>query len=258
MRANSRTIKRVVAVGTIAVASLGLAGMASAHSTLRPHKAHRWHHGHMSQALYVSNSDASAVTAADRGSRVKRSTYQRPHWSGGRGCSSATYTTIGAAVSCREHGGHDHRLPGKLPRGRGDSGRKPLTLEGVGNPIINAMNLDNGVQILASDSTVEGFTIGYATGEGILVGSQPAPGRHRLRRDDPRQHRDRQRPRQPHGGSISTRATHSATCRRRGRATAARGSIFSRPTTRPIVGNDITANSGGILITTRTARPMAT
>jgi parallel beta-helix repeat protein len=49
---------------------------------------------------------------------------------------------------------------------------KAITLTGQ-NATIDATGLDNGVQVLASDVTVQGFTVENAIGEGILVGQTP-------------------------------------------------------------------------------------
>jgi len=89
-------------------------------------------------------------------------------------CWPSGFSTIGAAVASARAGdvvrvcGGTYREDVVLPPS------KPLTLQGVGNPVIDAAGLDNGVTVLASNSVVEGFTVEQAIGEGILV--QGAPG----------------------------------------------------------------------------------
>lgn len=249
MRAHSRSLKSVVAVGTIALASLGLADAAAAHSISRPHKTHRRHEAHLPQVLYVSNSAASgAAAAAKHGQRAASSRHRRPQWSKGPGCSSATYTTIGAAVAAASPQATIVVCPGSYPEDVVIPASKPLTLKGVGNPIINAMNLANGLQILASNSTVEGFTIGYATGEGILVGSQPGLGgtvSGVTVRDNTVIDNDRGN---PTGGSISNSSYGQCNVSAAGPGDCGEGVHLLSADHTTVVGNDITANSGGILI----------
>jgi hypothetical protein len=233
MHAYSRNMKVVLALGTIAVASLFWVGVTSAHSVSRPHKQHRRHEARPPQVLYVSNSTLTGVTvAADRRSRGARARHQQHHSPNGRGCSSAAYTTIGAAVAAASPRATIIVCPGSYSEDVVIPTGKPLTLKGVGNPIINALNLTNGLQILASDSTVEGFTIGYATGEGILVGAQPGLGGTvygATIRNNTVIANDRGN---PTGGSITNSSYGQCNASPAGPGDCGEGSISSLPTTR--------------------------
>ncbi len=226
MRTYSRTMKGILALGTIAVASLAWAGVTSAHSVSRPHHVHRHHQGHLPQVLYVSNSSASQ----------------------GRGCSSTAYTTIGAAVAAASPGATIIVCPGSYQEDVVIPAGKPLTLKGIEDPIINALNLDNGVQILASNSTVEGFTIGYATGEGILVGALPGAGgtvSGVTIRGNTVIENDRGN---PTGGSISDSSYAQCNVSAAGPGDCGEGVHLLSADDTTVAGNRITANSGGILI----------
>ena len=95
-------------------------------------------------------------------------------------CSGAAYTTIGAAVTAAEAPGNKATTvvvcSGTYLEDVVIAGTNAITLEGAGNPVINAVGLTNGVQVLGSGTTVDGLTVEYATGEGILVGSTPGAG----------------------------------------------------------------------------------
>ncbi len=83
------------------------------------------------------------------------------------------FSTIGAAVSAATPGDTIQICPGTYDEDVVIPPGKPLTLEGIGHPTINAAGLDNGVQVLASGSTVTGLTVTNAIGEGILVMGAP-------------------------------------------------------------------------------------
>jgi parallel beta-helix repeat protein len=86
------------------------------------------------------------------------------------GCGHNSYPTIGAAVAAAPSGATILVCPGTYPGGVVVS--KTLSIVGLGHPVINATGQDNGVQVLASGSRIQGFTIKNAIGEGILVGSE--------------------------------------------------------------------------------------
>ena len=90
-------------------------------------------------------------------------------------CWPSGFSTIGAAVASARAGDVVRVCGGTYHEDVVLPPSKPLTLEGVGDPVIDASGLDNGVTVLASNSVVEGFTVEQAIGEGILV--QGAPGR---------------------------------------------------------------------------------
>ncbi len=94
-------------------------------------------------------------------------------------CDGAAYTTIGAAVAAAEAPGAKATTvvvcSGTYLEDVVIAGSNAITVDGAGNPVINALGLTNGVQVLGSGTTVDGLTVEYATGEGILVGSPTAP-----------------------------------------------------------------------------------
>jgi hypothetical protein len=90
-------------------------------------------------------------------------------------CSTASYTTISAAVAAAAPGSHIVVCPGTYDEGVQID--KPLVLSGI-DAVIDAASASfgNGVQIVGpggSGSTVEGFKIEQAEFEGILVGTAP-------------------------------------------------------------------------------------
>jgi hypothetical protein len=248
MRTYSRTMKGILTLGMIAVASLAWAAITSAHSIPRPHKAHPRHQTGLPQLLYVSDSAASGTAAADTELRKGHSRHQRHQSPANRGCSSAAYTTIGAAVAAAGPRATIIVCAGSYPEDVVIPAGKPLTLQGVGNPIINAMNLVNGVQVLASNTTVEGFTIGYATGEGILVGALPGVGgtvSGVTIRNNTVIANDRGN---PTGGAITTSSYGQCNASAAGPGDCGEGVHLLSADNTTVVGNDITANSGGVLI----------
>jgi parallel beta-helix repeat protein len=110
------------------------------------------------RTLLVFNHDARSASAHD-GAK-------------GSGCGNAAYSTIGAAVAAASPGDTIKVCPGTYPEDVAVD--KALTLTGQ-NATIDATGKDNGVQVLASGVTVQGFTVMNAIGEGILVGQTPLP-----------------------------------------------------------------------------------
>ncbi len=92
------------------------------------------------------------------------------------GCASAAYSTIGAAVAAAANGQTIVVCPGTYTEDVVLPSTKTLTLRGLGDPVIDATGFNNGFQVLSSGSTVQGFTVEHATGEGILVGALPGQG----------------------------------------------------------------------------------
>jgi Periplasmic copper-binding protein (NosD) len=86
------------------------------------------------------------------------------------GCGHGSYPTVGAAVSAAASGATIIVCPGTYPGGVVVS--TTVSVVGLGHPVINATGDDNGVQVLASGSRIQGLTVENATGEGILVGSE--------------------------------------------------------------------------------------
>lgn len=110
------------------------------------------------RTLYVFNHNTQSASAHDNGK--------------GAGCGNAAYSTIGAAVAAASAGDTVKVCPGTYAEDVVVG--KALTLTGQ-NATIDASGLDNGVQVLASGVTVQGFTVENAIGEGILVGQTPLP-----------------------------------------------------------------------------------
>jgi len=110
------------------------------------------------RTLLVFNHDARSASAHD-GAK-------------GSGCGNAAYSTIGAAVAAASPGDTIKVCPCTYPEDVAVD--KALTLTGQ-NATIDATGKDNGVQVLASGVTVQGFTVMNAIGEGILVGQTPLP-----------------------------------------------------------------------------------
>jgi parallel beta-helix repeat protein len=84
------------------------------------------------------------------------------------GCSSATYTTINAAVAAAAPGGRIVVCPGTYQEDV--TVTKPLSIEGL-HATVDATNQTNGFTLpsAAAGSKVEGFTIENAVGEGVLA-----------------------------------------------------------------------------------------
>ncbi len=124
---------------------------------------------------------------------------------------------------------------------------KPLSIVGVGNPVIDATGFDNGVQVLASGSQVRGLTVEHATGEGILVQGVPGTpidgvtvsGNTVVRNDQ--------------GNTTGAPQTNSPYQECNGSAQApgdcGEGIHLMVAEHSSVVGNDVSDNSGGILLT---------
>jgi parallel beta-helix repeat protein len=109
----------------------------------------------------------AAATAAQ--AKTADTIYVSAHASGhgtDRGCGSAAYRSINAAVTAVADGGRVIVCGGTYHENV--TVTKPLTLEGR-SATIDAGNLINGVTVTAGHATVSGFTVQHAIGEGILV-----------------------------------------------------------------------------------------
>jgi nitrous oxidase accessory protein NosD len=96
--------------------------------------------------------------------------YVSPHGSGtaaGKNCGTAAFATIADAVAAAPAGGTVVVCPGTYAEHVLID--KSLTLTGQ-NATIDATHLSNGIQVVASNVTVSGFTVENAQGEGVLVG----------------------------------------------------------------------------------------
>jgi parallel beta-helix repeat protein len=88
---------------------------------------------------------------------------------GDRGCGSAGYSSIQAAVAAARPGGRVVVCGGTYDQDV--TVAKPLSLIGQDHAVIDAAGLINGVLIKAAHVKVSGFTVTGAIGEGILVDS---------------------------------------------------------------------------------------
>jgi parallel beta-helix repeat protein len=111
-----------------------------------------------------------AATAATTTPVAARTLYVAPHGTSGardRGCGSAAFATVAAAVSAAPAGGTVVVCGGTYHEGVKVA--RKVSLVGRGSPVIDAYGEINGLLITASGVTVRGLTISGAIGEGILI-----------------------------------------------------------------------------------------
>jgi polyvinyl alcohol dehydrogenase (cytochrome) len=82
-------------------------------------------------------------------------------------CASAGFTSINAAIQAVADNGTVTVCGGTYQQEADVT--KPVTLTGSGNVTIDASGLLHGIDVLAPNVTVAGFTVEHAIGEGILV-----------------------------------------------------------------------------------------
>ncbi len=162
------------------------------------------------------------------------------------GCGNGSYSTIGAAVGSAVNGETIVVCPGTYPGGVVLS--KSLSIVGIGNPKINATGQNNGVQVLASGSRVQGFTVENALGEGILVGLGSSPVSNVTISGNTVTHNDQGN---PTGAPITTSSypqcdVNPATPTQPG--DCGEGMHLANAFDSTIVGNHVVGNSGGILV----------
>ena len=143
-----RTLQSVAAISLVA----GVIAVAPGLANAAPGQG-----GAPGQTLFVFNHNMQSASAHGHGN--------------GSGCGNARYSTIGAAVAAANSGDTVMVCPGIYDEDVVVN--KTLTLIGQ-NATIDATGFDNGVQVLASHSAVEGLVVENAIGEGILV--QGIPG----------------------------------------------------------------------------------
>jgi len=169
MRVRSR-IASLTALGLLAGGIAVTVGIGPSSAAPRPQR------GGQAHVLYVSNTSGGIADSTLR-SAGRWGSPGLPSAIGIQGCASAPNTTISAAVAAASAGDTIAVCPGVYDEDVVVPVGKPLTVEGLGNPTIDAYDsatntsLDNGVQVLASNTTIEGLTVSYAEGEGILVGA---------------------------------------------------------------------------------------
>lgn len=162
------------------------------------------------------------------------------------GCGHGSYATVGAAVSAAASGQTIIVCPGTYPGGVVVA--KTLTIKGVGHPVINATGEDNGVQVLASGSTIEGLTVENATGEGILVGLATAPVSHVTISHNTVRRNDQGNP----DGAVLTNSPY-AQCNTNPATPTVPGDCgegvhLANASDSAVVGNTVVDNSGGVLL----------
>lgn len=159
------------------------------------------------------------------------------------GCGHGSYPTIGAAVSAAANGATIIVCPGTYPGGVVVS--KTLSVVGLGHPVINATGDNNGVQVLASGSKIQGLTVENATGEGILVGLAQTAVSHVTVRGNTVKHNDRGN---PTGAVITTSSYPECNTVQGVPGDCGEGIHLANAFDSTVVGNTVTANSGGILL----------
>ncbi|MGH3180854.1 MAG: right-handed parallel beta-helix repeat-containing protein [Streptosporangiaceae bacterium] len=162
------------------------------------------------------------------------------------GCGHGSYPTIGAAVGAAASGETIMVCPGTYPGGVVVS--RALSIVGVGHPVIDATGQDNGVQVLASGSRIQGLTVENAIGEGILVGLVPAPVSHVTISGNTVKHNDRGNP----AGAPITNSSYPQCNANPATPTTpgdcGEGIHLANAFDSTVVGNTVVANSGGILL----------
>jgi parallel beta-helix repeat protein len=169
-----RLKSRITAFAALGLLAGGLAiGVGIGPSSAAPRPQRGW----QAHVLYVSNTSGGGNADSTLRGAGRWGALGPPSAVGIQGCASAPYTTISAAVAAASAGDTIAVCPGVYDEDVVVPVGKPLTIEGLGNPTIDAYHsatntsLNNGVQVLASNTTIEGFTVSYAEGEGILVGA---------------------------------------------------------------------------------------
>jgi parallel beta-helix repeat protein len=152
-------------------------------------------------------------------------------------CSTAGYSTIGAAVTAAPSGGTVIVCPGSYAESVTLPAGKPLSLRAsvVHQAVVNASGFINGVLINSSHSTVQGLTVQGAIGEGILAANVT----HVVIQGNAVQYNDLG----AQGSAYPPCAPSGAVPGDCGEGIHLSGVAFSR-----VSGNLITGNTGGILI----------
>jgi parallel beta-helix repeat protein len=136
--------------------------------------------------------------------------------------------------------------PGTYPGGVVVS--KTLSIVGLGHPVINATGQDNGVQVLASGSRIQGLTVKNAIGEGILVGSE-SPNSASVSdvtvKGNTVRHNDQGN---PTGAQISDSPYAQCNAANNIPGDCGEGIHLVNTFDSTVIGNTVTGNSGGILL----------
>jgi hypothetical protein len=172
------------------------------------------------------------------------------------GCGHGSYPTVGAAVNAAASGATILVCPGTYPGGIVVS--KTVSIVGLGHPVINATGDDNGVQVLASGSRIQGLTVKNATGEGILVGSE-TPGSAAVSdvtiSGNTVKHNDRGN---PTSAPISTSSYPQCNLANGVPGDCGEGIHLVNTSDSTVIGNTSTGNSGGLLLSDDTGQTYGT
>ena len=161
-------------------------------------------------------------------------------------CWPSGFSTINAAVGAARAGDTIRVCAGTYHEDVVVPPSKSLTIDGVGNPLIDATGLNNGVQILASNSVIEGFTIESAIGEGILVQGTPgAPVTGVTVEGNTVEHNDLGN---PTGGPISSSSYPECNAQGLVPGDCGEGIHLMVAHDSSVVANQVANNSGGILL----------
>lgn len=163
------------------------------------------------------------------------------------GCWHSGYSSIGSAVAAASPGATILVCSGTYDEDVVIPPTTPVSLVGVGNPVIDASGLNNGVQILASHSQVKGFTVEDAIGEGILVQGVPgAPITGVTVSGNTVIHNDQGN---PTGAAQTTSAYPECNGSSQAPGDCGEGVHLMVADDSSVVGNKVSDNSGGILLT---------
>ncbi len=161
MRVPSTSRLGAVAAAALSVATIGgvSAAVASAWSSPTP------------ATLYVNNSIGSGYGGAPASVASWRDgRWHRRHGHGLGSCSSATFTKIGQAVTAATAPGTRIVVCPGTYSGEDVTVNKPVSIEGI-QATVDAAGESNGFTLLApaAGTTIKGFTIENAVGEGVLA-----------------------------------------------------------------------------------------
>jgi parallel beta-helix repeat protein len=163
------------------------------------------------------------------------------------GCGRGGFPTVNAAVQAATPGATVTVCPGTYDEDVVIPPTKSLSILGIGNPVIDATGLLNGVQILASRSRVQGLTVKNAIGEGILVQGVPGtPITGVTVSGNTVIHNDQGN---PTGAPLTTSTYPECNGSAEAPGDCGEGIHLMEADDSSVVGNNVTGNSGGILMT---------
>ena len=163
------------------------------------------------------------------------------------GCWHSGYPTIGAAVEAASPDATITVCSGTYQEDVVIPPSEPVSIVGIGNPVIDATGLVNGVQVLASHSEVRGLTVENAIGEGILVQGVPGvPITDVTVRGNTVVHNDQGN---PTGAPLTTSSYPECNGSAQAPGDCGEGIHLMVADNSSVVGNHVSNNSGGVLLT---------